>query len=342
MIEADSVGQTTCELVHARRLTSADSSAQFNEIMPTIYARFMEKEAREWRQIYKVSNFFPRGYGISADAQALTLLEFLVKNGSERVVDDARAHVSTIKMLRSFHYIDEKGKDQGINGMFTSISTDVDRASAVLIGSVRNRASEIAALLGDIEKIRQERRKAKQNKTKYSGQGSDGLSFATSGGGRYGGFGSETLGGVGGGGGGGSSGGYRGSGGGGGGRDYDGGDGKFSMSFTSNGWLVLKYADYRRRESPSQAVEYDEYEGADDFEAGPRRTGSTSTNRTTRPQPPPKSTAKPVEKPKEVNLFDFGDDEPPAAPAPAAAASQNILGGDGTFPEGTRREVHPS
>lgn len=48
--------------------------------------------------------------------QALTLLEFLVKNGSERVVDDARAHVSTIKMLRSFHYIDEKGKDQGING----------------------------------------------------------------------------------------------------------------------------------------------------------------------------------------------------------------------------------
>lgn len=29
-------------------------SAQFNEIMPTIYSRFMEKEAREWRQIYKV------------------------------------------------------------------------------------------------------------------------------------------------------------------------------------------------------------------------------------------------------------------------------------------------
>ena len=52
----------------------------------------------------------------AAHAQALTLLEFLVKNGSERVVDDARAHVSTIKMLRSFHYVDEKGKDQGING----------------------------------------------------------------------------------------------------------------------------------------------------------------------------------------------------------------------------------
>lgn len=29
--------------------------------MPTIYARFMEKEAREWRQIYKVSHFHRDG-----------------------------------------------------------------------------------------------------------------------------------------------------------------------------------------------------------------------------------------------------------------------------------------
>ena len=68
--------------------------------MPTIYKRFTEKEARQWRQIYK----------------ALQLLEFLVKHGSERVVDDARSHISMIKILRNFHYIDEKGKDQGING----------------------------------------------------------------------------------------------------------------------------------------------------------------------------------------------------------------------------------
>lgn len=85
--------------------------------MPTIYARFMEKEAREWRQIYKVrEDHRGEAQGTALTGQALTLLEFLVKNGSERVVDDARAHVSTIKMLRSFHYIDEKGKDQGING----------------------------------------------------------------------------------------------------------------------------------------------------------------------------------------------------------------------------------
>lgn len=51
------------------------------------------------------------------DSQALQLLEYLIKHGSERVVDDSRSHISTLKMLRSFHYIDEKGKDQGINGI---------------------------------------------------------------------------------------------------------------------------------------------------------------------------------------------------------------------------------
>jgi len=49
-------------------------------------------------------------------SQALQLMEYLVKNGSERVVDDARSHISTVKMLRNFYYVDDKGKDQGVNG----------------------------------------------------------------------------------------------------------------------------------------------------------------------------------------------------------------------------------
>ena len=59
------------------------------------------------------------------------LLEFLVKNGSERVVDDARSHIATIKILRNFHYIDEKAKDQGINGitpLHTCFSTSLQAA----------------------------------------------------------------------------------------------------------------------------------------------------------------------------------------------------------------------
>ncbi|PAV16795.1 ENTH-domain-containing [Pyrrhoderma noxium] len=129
---------------------------QFNEIMPCIYSRFMDKEARQWREIYK----------------ALQLLEYIVKHGSERVVDDARSHLSTIKMLRNFHYIDDKGKDQGIN--------------------VRNRAKELAELLMDVDRIRSERRKAKANRNKYVGTGNDPMSFVGSGS-RYGGFGSDSV-----------------------------------------------------------------------------------------------------------------------------------------------------
>src|SRR6201995_6168023 len=101
--------------------------------MPMIYKRFTEKSAEEWRQIYK----------------ALQLMEFLVKNGSERVIDDARSHLSLLKMLKQFHFIDQNGKDQGIN--------------------VRNRSKELVELLSDVDKIRTERKKSKSNRAKYSG-----------------------------------------------------------------------------------------------------------------------------------------------------------------------------
>ena len=58
---------------------------------------------------------------------------------------------------------------------------------------MRNRSKELVELLGDVDKIRAERRKAKANKSKYTGTGNDALSF-TSGGSRYGGFGSDSLG----------------------------------------------------------------------------------------------------------------------------------------------------
>ncbi|WFD18364.1 Epsin-3, clathrin recruitment and traffic between the Golgi and endosome [Malassezia caprae] len=128
----------------------------FHEIMPTIFRRFVEKEAKDWRQIYK----------------ALQLLEYLVKNGAEKVVDEARAHLATIKILRNFHYIDEQGKDQGIN--------------------IRNRAKELAALLSDVDMIRAERRKARANRSKYQGTGNADF-VPGSGSGRYGGFSSDSY-----------------------------------------------------------------------------------------------------------------------------------------------------
>ena len=113
---------STCESccsVRSLAPFSSRDSQNFNEIMPAIYARFMEKEARQWRQIYKVwTNSAPTQASLIRYLQALQLLEYLIKNGSERVVDDARSHVGTIKMLRNFYYVDEKGKDQGINGAY--------------------------------------------------------------------------------------------------------------------------------------------------------------------------------------------------------------------------------
>lgn len=218
----------------------------FNEIMPTIYRRFMEKEAREWRQIYK----------------ALQLLEYLVKHGSERVVDDARSHLATIKILRNFHYIDEKGKDQGIN--------------------VRNRAKELAELLGDVDRIRQERRKARSNKTKYTGGGNG--EFVPGSGTRYGGFGSDSY--------------YAGGG--------AAGIGAGSSSGDGGGGAPA-------RES------FEEYD-AGDYEETPAARPSSSTTRAggsrSSAAAPPKKEA-----PKVADLFSFDDDDEPAVAAPPAPAA---------------------
>lgn len=74
-------------------------------------------------------------------------------------------------MLRQFHFIDQKGKDQGVN--------------------VRNRSKELTELLGDVDRIRAERRKARTNRNKFGGV-EGGLSGGlSSGGSKYGGFGSE-------------------------------------------------------------------------------------------------------------------------------------------------------
>ena len=44
-------------------------------------------------------------------------MEYLLKNGSDRVTDNVKDHIFEIKQLQNFQFVDEKGKDQGINGM---------------------------------------------------------------------------------------------------------------------------------------------------------------------------------------------------------------------------------
>ncbi|KAJ5748469.1 uncharacterized protein N7511_010165 [Penicillium nucicola] len=223
-----------------------------NEIMPLIYKRFTDKAAEEWRQIYK----------------SLQLLEFLIKNGSERVVDDARSHMSLIRMLRQFHFIDINGKDQGIN--------------------VRNRSSELVKLLGDVDQIRTERKKAKNNRNKFSGfEGGMGAGMNSSGSGRYGGFGSDSMG----------YGGYSGG-------VYGDGGGFGGASGGASGG-----GDFQDTGRSNRFEEYDEYDEGDAAPARSREPASRSKPPAAKPAPAPAPVA---------DLFDFGDDEPVTTTSTAA------------------------
>lgn len=237
--------------------------------MPIIYKRFTEKAADEWRQVYK----------------ALQLLEFLIKNGSERVIDDARSHISLLKMLRQFHYIDHNGKDQGLN--------------------VRNRAKELAELLSDVDRIRAERKKARSTRSKYTGvEGGANLSSGN----RYGGFGNvESFPGAGYGG---YSGGVYGDGGGYGGQQSDFQDFGAHNSVTAGG--------------RDRFEEYDEFtEGA--VPAGRKRrdtSASPSSRRKTNEKNSKKMETSSKKEP-ETDLFSFDDPEPSCQsskiPAPSTA-----------------------
>lgn len=240
-----------------------------------IYKRFTEKAAEEWRQIYK----------------ALQLLEFLIKNGSERVIDDARSHLTLLKMLRQFHFIDQNGKDQGVN--------------------VRNRAKELAELLSDVDRIRAERKKARSTRNKYSGvEGGAGFGGGFSSSSRYGGFGGEDSGGQGGYGG--YSGGVYGDGGGFGGQTSD---------FQDNGNRSDSAGDSGGRHDRFE--EYDEYDEGAVASSDRRRAGGASSSSSR--QKPAESTASKPEPPKkkepEVDLFSFDDPSPISAPVAAPLVS---------------------
>lgn len=166
-------------------------------------------------------------------------------------------------MLKQFHFIDQNGKDQGLN--------------------VRNRSKELAELLSDIERIRTERKKARNNRNKFGGVEGGAMSGGASGGSRYGGFGSEDAGGYGG-----YSGGVYGDGGG----------------FSGN---TSGFQDSTSRRDRFE--EYDEYDEGAVAAAGRRKAEIPSAARreTKKPEPPKK-------KEPEIDILGFDDDIPPETP----------------------------
>lgn len=78
-----------------------------------------------------------------------------MKNGSERVVTSAREHIYDLRSLENYTFVDENGKDQGVN--------------------VRHKVRDLIEFIQDDDKLRDERKKAKKNKDKYIGMSSDAM-----------------------------------------------------------------------------------------------------------------------------------------------------------------------
>ncbi|CAA0819819.1 Clathrin interactor EPSIN 2 [Striga hermonthica] len=118
---------------------------EYQMIMSVIWKRTNDT-GKNWRHVYK----------------ALTVLEYLVAHGSERVIDDIKEHAYQISTLSDFQYIDSSGKDQGSN--------------------VRKKSQSLVVLVNDKERIQEVRQKAAVNRDKYRSTPAGGMYRPGSGG----------------------------------------------------------------------------------------------------------------------------------------------------------------
>ena len=87
-------------------------------------------------------------------AKSLTVLDYLVRYGSDKCVLWAKDNLYIIKTLREFVHFDETNNDQG--------------------AIIRVKAKELVSLLRDDERLKQERANAKKNKRYRSYDDDDG------------------------------------------------------------------------------------------------------------------------------------------------------------------------
>eukprot|EP00574_Skeletonema_japonicum_P006647 CAMPEP_0201713686 /NCGR_PEP_ID=MMETSP0593-20130828/433_1 /ASSEMBLY_ACC=CAM_ASM_000672 /TAXON_ID=267983 /ORGANISM="Skeletonema japonicum, Strain CCMP2506" /LENGTH=623 /DNA_ID=CAMNT_0048202863 /DNA_START=75 /DNA_END=1946 /DNA_ORIENTATION=+ len=152
------------------------SSTLLNEIAQDTfdYERFLIVTKLMWEAIET-----PRPAAWRVIFKGLTLLEHLVKNGSERCVDDARNHSHLLRSMDRFNYYEGT----------------VDRGQGV-----REKAKQITDILGDDERIREERTKARQLREKFAGRSMTNSSSTGGGGGggggstKYAGYGNSDAG----------------------------------------------------------------------------------------------------------------------------------------------------
>ncbi|XP_065911863.1 epsin-1-like isoform X2 [Dysidea avara] len=99
----------------------------YTHVMGMIWKR-LNDHGKNWRHVYK----------------SLVVVDYLVKNGSERVAQQCRDNIFSIQTLKDFQFIDKDGKDQGVN--------------------VREKAKELAALVKDKDRVKEERARARRSR----------------------------------------------------------------------------------------------------------------------------------------------------------------------------------
>ena len=109
----------------------------FGEVMRMIWKR-LNDHGKNWRHVYK----------------SLVLLDYLIKNGNEKVAQQCKEHIVAIQTLKDFQYIEEQ-KDPG--------------------ASVREKAKQLVSFLRDDERLKAERSKALRVRERYA-QSASGIS----------------------------------------------------------------------------------------------------------------------------------------------------------------------
>lgn len=122
----DPTGPTTYDMEEIASCTY-QSQTEFMEVMDMLDRRLNDK-GKNWRHI----------------AKSLTVLDYLVRFGSEKCVLWAKDNIYIVKTLREFIHLDEVDKDQG--------------------AIIRVKAKELVSLLRDDERLKHERALAKRGR----------------------------------------------------------------------------------------------------------------------------------------------------------------------------------
>ena len=146
-----------------------------------LWKRLLQDNRSNWRRTYK----------------SLLLLDYLIKNGSERVVTSAREHIYDLRSLENYTFVDDNGMyihycKQASNKISIKNKLNISSIPQILIVlylllgkdqgiNIRHKVSDMIEFIQDDDRLREERKKAKKNKDKYVGMSSDSMGFRGSG-----------------------------------------------------------------------------------------------------------------------------------------------------------------